>query len=163
MEISALLGYLGTWFLIGAAAFSVVVVYLLRSGAAYNARTEEGHLKKEMPLKGLLSMLGFMLLIVAFLVSANIFGLIRKGFTMGFTSLFLLNFALMLTLIAYDTFVIDWFVIGFWRPSFLRLPDAMDKTQMKEHMRRSFLVAPLLGAAIALVATLVSYFGWMPH
>jgi hypothetical protein len=158
MTFQSILIYLGLWALIGAAAFSLVVVFLFHSGIVFSARSEEGHLKKKMPLKGLLAMLGFLLLIVAFLCTANYFGLNQKGFQLDFWPLFLLNFGLILILEIYDTLVIDWWVIGRWRPAFLNLPEAMDKAEMAAHIRKSFIVAPLFGLLLALAATMISFF-----
>lgn len=152
MTIQSILAYLFLWTLIGSVIFSLVVVYLFRSGLAFSARSEEGHLKKEMPLKGLLTMLGFLTLIVVFITAANYFSLARRGGLPGFWPLFALNFGLILLLEIYDTLVIDWWVIGHWRPAFLNLPDTMDKQQMKEHICKSLVTAPLFGLLLALAS-----------
>jgi hypothetical protein len=160
MNLLAILGYVGIWSLIGAAGFSLIVIILFRAKVVFAARNEKGHLKKEIPLKGILSMLAFLILIVAFLVAANYASLITKQITLGYWSLFLLNMAIIFILIAYDTLVIDWWVIGLWRPSFLQLPDAMNKTEMKKHIRRSFVIAPIFGMLLALVSAAVSVILW---
>lgn len=161
MGLSAILRYLACWSLVGAAAFSLVVVFLFRSGVVYAARNEVGHLKKEMPLKGVLAMLAFLCLVVGFLAAANYFSLAGKGIRLSFARLFLLNLAHMLILIAFDSLVIDWWVIGIWRPEFLNLPAEMDKSQMKEHLRRTLLAGPVFALLLALFASLVGYYGWM--
>ncbi|MGD2026702.1 MAG: hypothetical protein PVI99_02715 [Anaerolineales bacterium] len=161
MSLSAILRYLAIWSLVGASAFSLVVAFLFRSGVVYAARNETGHLKKEMPLKGVLSMLAFLCLIVGFLAATNYFGLTVNGIRLNFVPLFLLNLSLMLILIVFDSLVIDWWVIGIWRPEFLNLPDEMDKPQMKEHLHRTLLAGPVFALLLALFASLVSYYGWM--
>ena len=160
MTITLIFRYILPWSLIGAVIFSLIVVYLFRSGKVYDARTEKGQLKHRISLKGLLSMLIFLGLIAAFLVFANIFSLIRQGIELSFWSLFCLNLVLILILILFDTYVIDWYVIGHWRPEFLRLPDAMDREQMKEHIRRTFYVAPIVAVIIAVMSSVVTTLIW---
>jgi hypothetical protein len=140
------------WSATGAAAFSLVVIYLFRSGRVYDARTEEGHLKQRMSLRGLLTMLSFMALVVAFITMTNVLSLVCRGIEPRFWSLFGLNLSLILVLIVYDSLVIDWLIIGHWRPRFLNLPKAMDKEQMKEHIRRTFIVGPLFALLLALLS-----------
>ena len=154
------ISYLILWSMIGILAFSIIVIYLFRSGRVYDARNEEGHLKKEMPLKGLLTMLAFLALIAAFMTLTNYLSLVRQGAASTFWPLFGLNLALILILIVYDTLVIDWWVIGHWRPAFLHLPDTMDQEQMKEHIRRSFVSAPLFALLLAALSAGVTVLIW---
>ena len=156
MTLQTIITYLSFWTLTGAAVFSLVVIVLFRSGLAFTARSEEGHLKEEMPLKGLLTMIAFLAFIVAFITAANYFSLTRQGIHPDFWALFLLNLGLILLLEIYDTLVIDWWVIGQWRPAFLNLPEAMNKEEMKTHIRRSFVLAPLFGLLIALASAVIS-------
>jgi hypothetical protein len=160
MPTVVILSYLGLWSLVGAIAFSLIVIYLFRSGAVYNSRTEEGHLKEKMPLRGILSMLIFLILVLAFITATNFFSLISKGIEITFWPLFLLNFALIAILVIFDSLVIDWWVIGFWRPSFLQLPDAMEKEQMKVHLKRTLIVAPVISIAIALLSAGITILIW---
>lgn len=160
MSTAVILNYLGLWSLIGAIAFSLIVIYLFRSGSVYNARTEEGHLKEKMPLRGILSMLIFLIVVVAFIAATNYISLISKGVEITFWSLLLLNFALIAILVVYDSLVIDWFVIGFWRPAFLNLPDAMDKEQMNVHLKRTLVVAPPISLLIAVLSAGVTTLVW---
>ena len=160
MSLNLILIYLVLWSVIGSAAFSLIVVILFRSGQVYNVRNEEGHLKKKMPLKGLLNMLVFLVLVVGFMIVANYFSLVRQGIRLAFWPLLGLNLALILILITYDTLVIDWWVIGYWRPAFLKLPAKMDKVQMKEHIRRSFYVAPVFGLLLALLSAWLTVWVW---
>jgi len=160
MTISQILNYLILWSLVGATAFSLVVIYLFRSGRVYNARTEEGHLQERMSLKGLLTMLSFLTLIAVFITFTNYFSLVSQGITLKFWSVFSLNLALIIILIVYDTLVIDWLVIGYWRPSLLQLPEAMDKEQMVEHIRRTIFVAPLFALLLAALSAGATVLIW---
>jgi len=159
MTISLVLTYIAIWSFVGIAVFSLIVLYLFRSGKVYDARTEEGHLKKNMPLKGILNMILFLGLIVTFLTLTNFLTLVPHTADLDFWIVFLLNFILITILILYDSLVIDWWVIGHWRPAFLQLPEAMNKKQMAIHIRRTMLVAPplaiLLSALSGILTTLV--------
>ena len=155
-----ILNYLTLWSLIGAAAFSLIVIYVFRSGRVYNSRTEEGHLQERMSLKGLLTMLSFLVLVVAFIAFTNFISLFSQGVDLKFWSVFGLNLALIIILIAYDSLVIDWFVIGHWRPAFLQLPDAMDKEQMVEHIRRTFIAGPLFALLLAALSAGATVLIW---
>ena len=160
MDASLILDYLLLWSLIGIVAFSLIVVYLFRSGKVFDARTEEGHLKEKMPRKGFLNMLIFLLIVVSFMTLTNYLSLISQGISPKFWSLFCINLALIIILIMYDTLVIDWWVIGFWRPAFLKLPEKMDREQMKEHIRRTFIVAPLYAVLLAALSAGITTFLW---
>ena len=149
MTLSQILNYLAIWSLIGAAVFSLIVIYLFRSGRVYDSRTEEGHLQERMSLKGLLTMLSFLVLIVVFITFTNYLSLISQGIDLEFLPLFGLNLALIFILIVYDSAIIDWLVIGHWRPSFLHLPEAMDKGQMADHIRRTFFAGPIFALLLA--------------
>jgi len=152
MSATLILNYLLTWGLLGSAAFSLIVVYLFRSGRVYDARTREGHLKEDMPRKGMLNILSFLVLVIAFITATNYLSLVSLGATLAFWPLFSLNLALMLILVIFDTLVIDWWMIGLWRPAFLQLPNEMDRQQMKVHIRRTLVVAPPICLLIALLS-----------
>ena len=160
MTIPQIFNYIILWTLIGAAAFSLIVIYLFRSGKVYDSRTEEGHLQERMSLKGLLTMLSFLVLIVAFITFTNFISLFSQGVDLKFWSVFGLNLALIIILIVYDSLVIDWLVIGHWRPAFLQLPEAMDKDQMVEHIRRTFYVAPFFAFLLAILSAGATVLIW---
>ena len=67
---------------------------------------------------------------------------------------------MILILIVYDTLVIDWWVIGHWRPGFLNLPEAMNKEEMKEHIRRTFIAGPLFALLLAFLSAGVTLLVW---
>jgi hypothetical protein len=152
MSTTLISNYLLNWGLLGAAAFSLIVLYLFRSGRAYEARTREGHLKEDMPRKGMLNILLFLAVIVAFITLTNYLSLVSRGSALSFWPLFGLNLALILILVIFDSLVIDWWVIGIWRPLVLQLPEEMDREQMKVHLRRTLVVAPPISVLIALLS-----------
>lgn len=100
-------------------------------------------------------------MIIVFLVLTNYIGLASRNITLSFLMLFFLNLSVMLGLILYDALVIDWLVIGHWRPAFLHLPESMQATEMKTHIKRSLVAAPVFGILLAFVATVISYYIWM--
>jgi len=158
MSVKDALAYLAIWSLIGAVLFSLFVVFVFRSGFVYASRKRDGALKREMPLRGYLAMFSTLLAIVGFLVTANHLGLARKHVSVGFGSLFALNFTLYLILFLFDTVFIDGFVLGYWRPGFLHLSEDMGREAMREHITRSIPVGILFGLFIAGLSTAISYF-----
>jgi hypothetical protein len=160
VTLSQILNYLILWCFLGSFVFSLIVIYLFRSGKVYEARTEEGHFKKEMPLKGVLTLLASLGLIIGFIILTNFISLVTPNVQLSFWPLFFLNLALIIIIIAYDTLVIDWWVIGHWRPSFLKLPDAMDKDQMVVHIHRTFITAPLIALLLAALSASITNLLW---
>lgn len=158
MSSGFVLGYLAVWSSIGALLFSLFVVFVFRSGLVYSARQPDGTLKSKIPLLGLVVMSAFLLSIVAFFVLANYIGLAGRWASVGFVGLFSLNLALYLILFAFDTLLIDGFVLARWRPRFLHLPEQMGRASMREHMRRSILVGLVAGLLLAGLSTTLSFF-----
>lgn len=158
--LSQILQYLLLWSLIGALVFNLVVAYLFRSGRVYDSRTEEGHLQKRMSIKGILTTLTFLVVIVAFMTFTNFISLVSQDIQVTFWQAFWLNLSLIIILIIYDSVVIDWWVIGRWRPAFLQLPDAMDKEEMAEHIRRTFVAGPLFALLLAVLSASVTTLIW---
>jgi hypothetical protein len=113
-----------------------------------------------MSIKGILTMVSFLVLVVAFMTLTNFISLVFPGIELTFWSIFMLNLTLILIMIAYDSFVIDWWVIGRWRPAFLQLPDAMDKDQMAEHIRRTFIAGPVFALVLAALSSGVTVLIW---
>lgn len=150
--------YLLIWSVVGSITFSIYVIFVFRTGMVYITRNENGLLKEDIPLRGYLSSLGFLVCIIGFLVLANYFGLARKGIPVGFGILFTLNLLLYLILFFYDTLIIDGLVLGYWRPSFLQLPEAIGKDSMKQHILKSLPVGFIFGLIISLVSTAISFF-----
>lgn len=158
MTFAEALSYLVLWSLIGSLAFSAFVVLAFRTGIVFTARNEDGLLKKNVPLRGYLVMVVFLLSIVGFFVLANYLGLAGRGFQLSLVALFVLNLALFLILFLYDTIVIDGLVIGYWRPDFLNLPDAMGKESMRTHMLKSIPVGFMFGLVISAISSVIAFF-----
>lgn len=150
--------YLVTWGVIGAVLFSIFVVFVFRSGVVYTTRNEDGLLKDRIPLRGYLTSGLFVLSIICFLVAANYFGLVMQNYYLSFWALYLLNLVLYLILFLFDTIVIDGLVLGYWRPAFLQLPEAMGWDSMKQHIIKSLPVGAFFGLIVALVSTAISYY-----
>jgi hypothetical protein len=156
--MSEIVSYLAIWAIIGSVIFSFFVIFVFRTRIVYTAREEDGSLKEKIPLRGYLTSGIFLLCIVGFLVLANNLGLFRKGIQLSFGALYTLNLTLYLILFLFDTNVIDGFVLGYWRPAYLQLPEAMGWTSMKEHMLKSIPVGTFFGLIIALFSTLISFY-----
>lgn len=161
MSPGEILTYLVIWGIIGAILFSFFVIFVFRSGAVYTTRNEDGLLKEKIPLRGYLTSGLFVLSIVGFLVLANYFGLARQNIQLSFGVLYLLNFVLYLLLFLFDTIIIDGLVLGYWRPAFLQLPEAMGWDSMKEHIIKSVPVGTFFGLIIALVSATISFYTMM--
>ena len=158
MSVGFVLGYLAVWSLIGALLFSAFVVFVFRSGLVYSARRPDGTLKTSIPLLGLAVMSAFLLSIVAFFVLANYLGLAGRRASVGFGGLFFLNLALYLILFAFDTLLIDGFVLARWRPRFLHLPEQMGRASMREHVRRSIPIGLVAGLLLVGLSATLSFF-----
>ena len=158
MSPGEIITYLVTWVIIGAVLFSFFVIFVFRSGVVYNTRNEDGLLKEKIPLRGYLTSGLFVLSIVGFLVLANYFGLVRQNLQLSFAALYVLNLLLYLILFLFDTIVIDGLVLGYWRPTFLQLPEAMGWESMKVHIIKSIPVGAFFGLIISLVSTVISHY-----
>jgi len=158
MTVEKIIHYLAVWSGIGAAAFSIYVAAVFRSGLVYTARNQDGTLKDRIPLRGIVNMLILISIIVGFQVLANYVGLSRSGVDIRFTALFLLNFGHYLLLFLFDTLVIDGLVIGVWRPGFLKLPDEMGAESIKKHILISLPVGVVAGVVLTAISTAISNF-----
>jgi hypothetical protein len=158
MSFSEIVRYLLVWGIVGAVLFSLFVIFVFKTGLVYTSRKEDGLLKDKIPLTGYLVSIGFLIIIIFYLVAANYFGLFQNGYQLGYWSLFALNLGLYLLLFMFDTLFIDGFVLGSMRPAFLELPEAMGEESMREHIKKSIPVGTLTGLVISLVCTSISYF-----
>jgi hypothetical protein len=136
--------------------FSLYIVVVFRTGIVYTSREQDGTLKQRLPLSGVLSSLSILVGIIAVQLASSFSLLSTQSDPVSFWVLLAVNYALFLVLFLYDTLVIDYFVIGRWRPAILHLPDEMDAGSMAEHIRASMVVAPLIGLVLSLVSTLVT-------
>jgi hypothetical protein len=97
--------------LIGCCLFNVYVVLVFRTGIVYTARHKDGTLKKKASASGMVNSLILLGCIVAIQVASNNFGLKSRRTEVSFIGLALLNYALYIVLVIYDTLVIDYLVI----------------------------------------------------
>lgn len=160
MSFSDALFYLTVWSLIGAIIFSAFVIFVFRTGIVYTSRKEDGTLKEKIPLSGYLTSTSLLLAIVGYLVLANYLGLVQRGFMISFGMLFTLNLLLFLILFLYDTLVIDGFVLGYWRPDFLNLPEAMGLDSMKSHMLKSIPAGVAFGLILSLLSSAITLYAF---
>ena len=156
ITLNQLLVHLLIWSLVGIVVFNLYIVVVFRTGIVYTSREQDGTLKQRLPLSGVLSSLSILVGIIAVQLASSFSLLSSLTVPVSFWVLLALNYALFLVLFLYDTLVIDFFVIGRWRPAILNLPDEMDAGSMAEHIRASMVVAPLIGLVLSLVSTLVT-------
>ena len=156
MSAQFVVSYLVKWGLIGAALFVIYVIFVFRSGLVYAARKPDGTLKDQIPLSGRLAMGSFLVILIGFLVCANLLGLDGMEKDISFWTLFILNSALYAILFTFDTFFIDAFVLGVWRPAFLKVPEEMGRESMKQHILKSIPVGLVGGVILAGLSAWIS-------
>ncbi len=91
MSTIEVVSYLVVWGIIGAVLFSLFVILVFKTGIVYTARNEDGLIIEKIPITGYLTSIGFLVIIIFFLVAANYFGLIQNGYQLSFWSLYALN------------------------------------------------------------------------
>ena len=158
MNTSKLLEYYLVWSVVGCSIFNVFVIIVFRSGIVWEARDKGGTLKRDIPLRGYLTMLVIPFGIIALQVMSNILSLRRVGISLEFMRLWLLNFGYYLILLVYDTLVIDYFVLLIWRPNFLAIPEDLNQGSMKKHFYASIWVGLGAGFILTTLGTLISFF-----
>ena len=148
MEPGVVFWYAARWGTLGSAVFSVMVFLFFRTGLVYTARTREGKLKQDMPLSGYAAMS-----VVLFgVLGIQMYGFAYSGIVVaGFVDVFVLNYALYLFLLFYDTFVIDILVLCVWRPGFLDVLEGEGFTSIRHHL---WTLIP--GSVAGFVGTLIS-------
>jgi hypothetical protein len=161
MKLAELLAYLTTWSLIGIALFSLFVILAFRSELVYTARKEDGTLKGHIPLKGILAMAIIPVGLLGLHLVSDYVGLVQREIPLDFWPLFLINFSVYVILFVFDTLIIDGFVITIWRPTFLRIPDVMERESMKKHILVSLPVGLFIGAFLTIINTSLAYLLWM--
>ena len=132
MEPGVVFWYAAQWGTLGSAVFSVMVYLFFQTGLVFTARDQEGKLKRDMPLSGYVSMS-----VVLFgVLGIQMYGFAHSGIVVaGFVDVFVLNYALYLFLLLYDTFVIDILVLCIWKPDFLDMPEGEGFTSIRHHLR----------------------------
>ena len=157
MKTGDLFSHLLFWGLIGCCLFNLYVILVFRTGLVYTARHRDGTLKKKASVSGILNSLILVGCILGIQVASDYFGLKSRRREVSFTGLYLLNYALYIVLVIYDTFVIDYLVIVKWRPKFLLIPETMNAQSMRKHIIASIPVAPTLGLLLTALSTSIAY------
>ena len=152
--------YLLFWGLVGCCLFNVYVILVFRTGIVYTARHKDGTLKKKASVSGIVNSLILLGCILGIQVASNYFGLASRRAEVSFIGLYLLNYALYMLLLIYDTLVIDYLVIVKWRPKFLMIPEAMNAQSMRKHIIASIPVAPAIGLVLTALSTLIAWFAF---
>jgi len=157
MKIADIFSYLLFWGLIGCCLFNVYVMLVFRTGIVYTARHKDGTLKKKASVSGIVNSLLLLDCILGIQVASNYFGLASRRTEISFAGLYLLNYALYIVLVIYDTLVIDYLVIVKWRPKFLMIPEAMNAQSMRQHIIASIPIAPAIGLVLTALSTLIAW------
>jgi hypothetical protein len=152
--------YLGLWGSIGIAVFTIFVILVFRTGLVWITRNKDDYsFKRSIPIKGILVMAIIPLSIICLQVLANYLSLKIQNIHLDFLGLFLLNYILYIILFIYDTLIIDFLVLGVWRPAFLKLSDKnRGDTSVKSHILISIPVGIVIGAGLSLISTVISTF-----
>ena len=157
MKIGNIFSYLLFWGLIGCCLFNVYAIIVFRTGIVYTARHKDGTLKKKASISGILNSLTLLGCLLGLQVASDYFGLKLRRMEVSFTGLYLLNYALYIVLVIYDTLVIDYLVIVKWRPKFLMIPEAMNAQSMRRHIIASIPIAPAIGLLLTALSTSIAY------
>lgn len=148
------------WFLGSILVFSLMVLLALRSGAAFRVRQEDGSLRQHRSGAARLLKLLVLALLVGLLLLFDYSTLVRAGVVPDFWLTLTLNFSLFFLIFLYDTVIIDYWVIGRWRPGFLRLPAALDSAAMRHHIRATLVRGPLLLLLLAVISAGLVHLIW---
>ena len=138
MAAIEIMRYLLIWGTIGAVLFSFFVIFVFRSGIAYTARNEDGLLKEIIPWLATWHRVDSLFWSFNSWSQQIISGFTRSAIKINFGGLYALNLFLYLILFLFDTLVIDGFVIGYWRPAFLRLPQRWALNRCRNTLRNQF-------------------------
>lgn len=141
--------YIAYWGTIGCIFFTGMVYILFKTDLVYTARDEDGKLKRNMPLKGYITMSIIPISIIYLQIQGWTSSLWLHSF--GFNDIFLVNYGLFFFLFLYDTLLIDILVLCIWRPSFIKIPDREGFTSIKHHLW----TLPI-GSILGIIPTLIS-------
>jgi len=145
------------WAIIGIVIFNLYVVFVFRTGLVYTARKPDGTLKERVPASGMAVSVSLLLISIGLLLLFDYFVLVPYASSLTIFHIFLLNFLLYLLIFFYDTYVIDYWVIGKWRPKFMHIPEEMNADSMHLHIVESTKKGPIIISAISLVGTLIAF------
>jgi hypothetical protein len=157
MKPGDVFSYLLLWGLIGSGLLNLYVILVFRTGIVYTARHKDGTLKEKPSASGIANSLILLGCIVGVQVASNYFGLQSRGAEPSFIALALLNYALYIILVIYDSLVIDYLVIVKWRPDFLMIPEAMNAQSMRKHIIMTIPVAPVIGLVLTALSTWIAW------
>ncbi len=145
------------WFFIGAFLLNIIVYYVYKTGLVHSTRQKDGTLKKRQTLRGVISMICMLFLIIIFIVSFD-----YKTFyhisNINYIDLTITNFILITLLILYDSFFIDLYVLGIWRPKILNIPKELTIESMKYHVKKQFTIGWLIVIPIVIFSSLIYFF-----
>lgn len=139
------------WFFSGAALLLVVTYLVYKTKVVYAAREKSGVIKRQIPAAGILSMLVFLLLVLAFLVGFDVVSFGKPG-SNSITEIILYNFLLVTALSLFDAFVIDYLILGCWKPEFLQIPLEVTTDSMKIHIKKQLSIGWLIKIQLAVIS-----------
>ena len=125
------------FFFAGATLLCLLTFVVYRTGIVHSSRDEAGHLRRRQSLRGAATMLAVLVAMVGFFVGFDL-----ATFEPGARFYVVLgwNLALLLSLVVFDSVLIDLVTIGLWRPRFLKIPSRTTLDSMKIHVRKTFTV-----------------------
>ena len=155
--IKSILPNIILWFLIGAFLLNIIVYAVYKTGIVHSARQKDGTLRKVQTLKGFISMICMLLLVIIFVVLFDYITFDKTG-NISFIDLTITNFFLILLLVLYDSFFIDIFVLGIWKPKVLNIPKELTIESMKYHVKKQFTMGWLIVIPVIFICSLVYFF-----
>lgn len=140
-----------TTFFIGSILLIITVVVVYKTKVVYAAREKSGVLKRKIPAAGILSMLFFLSLLLAFLVGFDVVSFGKPG-SYPIAEIILYNFILVTALSLFDAFVIDYLILGCWKPGFLQIPVEVTTDSMKIHIKKQLSIGWLIKIPLAVIS-----------
>ncbi|MBN2519233.1 MAG: hypothetical protein JXB17_01910 [Bacteroidales bacterium] len=144
------------FFISGVLLLNLIVFLVYKTGIVHSARNRNGTLKKKFSLKGLMSMVIMLVLIIVFLTAFDYVSFSKFQKT-SFYEILIANFILMLLLVFYDSFFIDLFVLGKWKPRFLKIPEEVTGESMMYHIKKQFTVGWLPVIIVVICGSIIYY------
>jgi hypothetical protein len=154
MMIEELLVSLLLWFILSILILHILLVIVYRTGIVFTNREKDGSLKKKMPLKGLVTMVVFFLLIVLFFILFDIFTFSNYT-SVNFSMVLIMNFFLLVLFDIYDAVVVDLLILAKIKPKFLHLPSEVTMDSMKYHVKKQFTVGWILKIPILIISSIL--------
>lgn len=158
MNGEAVFGFALRWGLIGSLALTVYLVGAWQAGYLGAVRNESGELRRHVPLAGVLTGVGSLLMYVVLLVVADLRLVRTSGVPVPFSMLLMLDYLTYMFWLLFDTIIIDIVVVALWHPAFLRLPDPEAHGSAAYHLRtipRGMIIGIVIAALSAGIAALI--------